>query len=631
MARFTSIVTVCMNRRDHLIQTTAAVAAWPHHSEHLIVDWSSREPLQREELPADPRLRLLRVEGEQRWNLARAYNFALAQAKGTCLFKLDADCWPQQLEAPDQLAGAERVCHFGSGPDGRLGQWLLDRDIWEQLGGFNEFLQGYGFDDKDLKARLTFQLGLRPVALPLEAIGVIRHSVLLRSGDAGSSGPLELSCARALKRTTSLANRVMAASCPWSAAMPRSGYRQDPDTGSWLLLPNTLPRAPESVQRELLRLKRETFWSEFLWIPAAVVRQLPQRLLPPGSEDGFAPAPWHRLLWWLVRLPALPPVFLLGHGQGSVSRARSWLAAVRRGLRGRLAGIGRWLLATPLAPLLPPVLIRLGLEARVERALALGLPVPVIWIDLSRLLHEHGSHELMHRLLFRRGFRPSAPADQVALFEAMAAESQLPDYLRAYALVSLGYRSLKDSDRSQAGSVQFRIAAMLRDLEADPATLQCQRGNRRNRLKLLVSCLALQLHLQLLLEDGEGMGATAAQMVQLIERVSWPQVPADVAYRLLTNASRGLGFAALLAWRQECGEQLSRAIAALEMLRVEGDQERHRGSGAQENHRLYVMQVLQQARRLRSNDVAAASGLADLLLNVRTPELQRQLEHLLPS
>ena len=40
------------------------LAAWPHHDEHLIVDWSSRTPLRREELPADPRLRLLRVEGE---------------------------------------------------------------------------------------------------------------------------------------------------------------------------------------------------------------------------------------------------------------------------------------------------------------------------------------------------------------------------------------------------------------------------------------------------------------------------------------------------------------------------------------------------------------------------------------
>jgi hypothetical protein len=92
LSRSISVITVCMNREQHLLDTAPRVAAWPHHSEHLVVDWSSRQPLHREALPPDPRLRLLRVEGEQRWNLCRAYNFAIAQARGTCLFKLDADC-----------------------------------------------------------------------------------------------------------------------------------------------------------------------------------------------------------------------------------------------------------------------------------------------------------------------------------------------------------------------------------------------------------------------------------------------------------------------------------------------------------------------------------------------------------
>ena len=82
-ARWLSVVTVCMNRREHLLRSSAALSRWPRHHEHLIVDWSSREPLRREDLPADPRLRLLRVEGEARWNLCRAYNFALARARGS--------------------------------------------------------------------------------------------------------------------------------------------------------------------------------------------------------------------------------------------------------------------------------------------------------------------------------------------------------------------------------------------------------------------------------------------------------------------------------------------------------------------------------------------------------------------
>jgi hypothetical protein len=84
MPRSTSIVTVCMNRREHLLAAAPRVAAWPHHQEHLIVDWSSIEPLRREDLPEDQRIRLLRVEGERRWNLCRAYNRWLARGPPLC-------------------------------------------------------------------------------------------------------------------------------------------------------------------------------------------------------------------------------------------------------------------------------------------------------------------------------------------------------------------------------------------------------------------------------------------------------------------------------------------------------------------------------------------------------------------
>ena len=67
-----SVITVCMNRQHHLLATARTIAAWPHHQEHLILDWSSRVPVERAQLPPDPRIRLERVDGEQRWNLCRA-------------------------------------------------------------------------------------------------------------------------------------------------------------------------------------------------------------------------------------------------------------------------------------------------------------------------------------------------------------------------------------------------------------------------------------------------------------------------------------------------------------------------------------------------------------------------------
>jgi hypothetical protein len=324
MARTTSIVTVCMNRREHLLQTAPRVAAWPHHDEHLIVDWSSREHLRYEDLPEDPRVRLVRVEQERGWNLCRAYNFGLARARGSCLFKLDADCWPLDLGAPDRMASEEPFCLFGTGPDGRLGQWIMDRSLLERVGGFNELLWGYGFDDKDLKARLR-QLQTPPVLreLPEEALGVIRHSSHYRasrdSPAAGRLSRLEEQRSDALKKATSLANRVTAAHCPWHAGAAATRYRQL-NEDLWEAEAGTVPEPPPPVRKELDKLRRIVFWGRFLAIPEIYVERLPEKLLPGGGPAGFLLAPWHRAYWHTVRRLTDVPVALLSLLRGSLQR-----------------------------------------------------------------------------------------------------------------------------------------------------------------------------------------------------------------------------------------------------------------------------------------------------------------------
>jgi hypothetical protein len=630
MQRSVSIVTVCMNRVDHLLRSSAFVSRWPHHAEHLIVDWSSRDPIERCKLPGDERVRLLRVDGEKRWNLSRAYNFAVAQSTGDCVFKLDADCWPEKLAAPDQLAIQGIVCHFGTGPDGRLGQWLLDRSLWDRLGGFNEFLEGYGFDDKDFKARVLSQLAISPIPLEIDAIGVISHSVSLRAGVAGTSGPLWLSAAQAHKKTTALSNRVMAASCPWSLLRSGSVYVNDPSNGRWQLVEGTLPQAPAEVQRSLQRLRRETFWSEFLWIPAPVVRNLPHRLLPPDTSGDFSIAIAHQILWWFVRLCSFLPLFLLHSLCGRRAQLSAGLRTVKCRVRTLAARSARLCLETSLAPLLPQTLHRLGLMARVEHSISRGSPISTIWTDLELLWLQHGSSELIHRLLFRRGFRPSIPAHQVALFDAIASsEIGLPAYLKAYALVSTGYRSLKDSDAVLVRQVDSRIDALIVLLINDADTFSCELGNRRNRLKLLVSCLALQCHLRLLLGTCDAFSATVDQALLVVEQISWLTIPADVAYRLLTNAARVLGFAALVAWRDQSVARLDRVSSALQNLLRESQHQRHSRNDAQEDHRRFVLTVLQNVSALVFSDLSTARPLADCLLNVQTPALQRKLDSLL--
>ena len=93
-----SVITVCMNRLEHLRVSVARVAEWEHHFEHIVVDWSSGQPIKRSDLPPDPRLRLVRVDGVADWHPGQAYNFAASCAQGEWLFRLDADCWVQNLD-----------------------------------------------------------------------------------------------------------------------------------------------------------------------------------------------------------------------------------------------------------------------------------------------------------------------------------------------------------------------------------------------------------------------------------------------------------------------------------------------------------------------------------------------------
>ncbi|MEB3333663.1 MAG: glycosyltransferase family A protein [Cyanobacteriota bacterium] len=315
-----------MNRREHLLLTAPRVATWPHHGEHLIVDWSSVVPLRREDLPADPRVRLVRMEGESRWNLCRAYNFALARARGSLVLKLDADAWPTDVFDPEDpsLRWAPRaasgedsggVCAFGSGPAGRKGQFLLDHDLFDAVGGFNELLVGYGFDDKDLLARLGHWSGQGARWIPEEWIGVIHHSDAERAEQGAGGAGLAASQGLAAMRATRLANRLVAAHCPWGPRSPRSTYREE-GPGVWRLDAHSLPEPPAGVAAELEHARRMTFWGHFLAIPEVFVEVLPYSLFPPARGGRWEVRWWHRLWWHTGRRLLELPVLLLVGGRG---------------------------------------------------------------------------------------------------------------------------------------------------------------------------------------------------------------------------------------------------------------------------------------------------------------------------
>lgn len=206
-----SIVTAVHNRQDHLNKSAASISHYGHHQEHIILDWSSHPPVDVDALPEDPRIRLVRVEGERSWWLSRALNRAMAEARGSWLLKVDADCI---LEAPFfralEPARAElQIAALPRGPradkiPALWGLFGVDASLFAAAGGFNEYLHGWGYDDIDLFERMLLIPGSRLALLPQAGVKDLAHTDRQRVG-ANRQLP-----ARWLMEATLQANRYTA-------------------------------------------------------------------------------------------------------------------------------------------------------------------------------------------------------------------------------------------------------------------------------------------------------------------------------------------------------------------------------------------------------------------------------------
>lgn len=312
-----TIVTVCMNREEHLVRTVCAVARWPHHQAHIIVDWSSEVPVLRSDLPSDSRIRLVRVNDEKVWSPALAYNFGISLATTNYVMRMDADCWPELCWEP--LAEIDfDVAYVGKGGEGRFGQFLMPLDMFDRVGGFNERMVGWGFEDKDLRFRLKFQSGVRLVELCDKCIGVLEHSNGRR---VSGQGVKTVQQSLAALRASRLRNQLIAAYCPHGYLSPRSLYVQGAND-AWSLQDHTRPVLSFSLQKKIDEAMRRCFWGSYLALPDQVIELLPQRILPPRRDGFWRVAWWHRLYALMIKPVVLMPVYGLSLLKGCASWSR---------------------------------------------------------------------------------------------------------------------------------------------------------------------------------------------------------------------------------------------------------------------------------------------------------------------
>lgn len=193
-----SLVTCCRNRSENLKKALPSWLKLDDVCEIIIVDWSSDTPLRRELKPfidADRRVRIVRVEEEQAWILTYAYNAGFRCASHDCILKADADIViaPDFFDKNQMSEGRFLAGNWRNVPDHQAhtnGFFLACKSDLADIGGFNEFITSYGWDDDDLYGRLAAS-GLKRSEIDPATIFHISHDDEARSETLRMGRPAE--------------------------------------------------------------------------------------------------------------------------------------------------------------------------------------------------------------------------------------------------------------------------------------------------------------------------------------------------------------------------------------------------------------------------------------------------------
>lgn len=125
-------------------------------------------------------IKVVRHRGGDTFNLSASRNTGAAAASSNWLFFVDADIqvdWDLRNWA---LTNVRRGSFYLAGPEqaeeptGTVGTVLLERAAFEEIGGYDEVIVGYGGEDDDLYNRLRIN-GFTPRHFPEKYISAIRH------------------------------------------------------------------------------------------------------------------------------------------------------------------------------------------------------------------------------------------------------------------------------------------------------------------------------------------------------------------------------------------------------------------------------------------------------------------------
>lgn len=180
-----SVVTCCMNRNANLAEALNSWLLLPV-DEIIIVDWSSNTPVSETIKDIDdPRVKILRVEGEAKWILTYGFNVGLRFARHSKILKFDADIEVTQdfisknsFFENEYVRGNWKFAADIGDDEQRFvnGSFGANKRVLQEIGYYNEIITTYGWDDSDIYCRLSYDGGCKAK--------YIDHSTILHQNQA---------------------------------------------------------------------------------------------------------------------------------------------------------------------------------------------------------------------------------------------------------------------------------------------------------------------------------------------------------------------------------------------------------------------------------------------------------------
>lgn len=186
-----SFCTVCMNRLSHLTDTlprNLESNSKYENVEFILLDYNSNDGLEDYvkrhfgEYLASGKLIFYKTLTPKYFHRSHSRNLAFKLATGNIICNLDADNYTGDEFATfidAQFSNKKEIYLTATATKtsyhkGALGRLVIEKKHFETLGGYDENMRDYGFEDSDFNERLEL-MGLQPIAIPNKYLNAVNH------------------------------------------------------------------------------------------------------------------------------------------------------------------------------------------------------------------------------------------------------------------------------------------------------------------------------------------------------------------------------------------------------------------------------------------------------------------------